>query len=69
MFTILEQINKALKDIHYPLCRLEKYVFNHENDEVNEQVGNIHKGYMIIQRAIDRLKFLNEVNNEIIKGL
>ena len=64
MFTILEQINKALKDIHYPLCRLEKYVFNYGNDEVNEQVGNIHKGYMIIQRAIDRLKFLNEVNND-----
>lgn len=58
MITILEQINKTLKEIHYPLCQLEKYVFDFENDEVNEQVQYIHKGYMIIQRAIYRLKAL-----------
>lgn len=65
MLTILEQINKTLKEIHYPLCQLEKYVFDFENDEVNEQVQNIHKGYMIIQRAIYKLKSLKKgVNND-----
>lgn len=52
MFPILQQINRTLKDIHYPLCQLEKYVLDFENDEVNEQVQYIHKGYIIIQRAI-----------------
>lgn len=60
MLTILKQINKTLEDIHYPLCQLEKYVFDFENDEVNEQVQNIHKGYMIIKRAIYELKVLKD---------
>lgn len=60
MLTILKQINKTLEEIHYPLCQLEKYVFDSENDEVNDQVQNIHEGYMIIKRAIYKLKILKD---------
>ena len=60
MITILKQINKALEEIHYPLCQLEKYVFDFEDDEVNDQVQNIHKGYMIIQEAIFKLMLLKD---------
>ena len=54
----LDEIEKYLKGIHYPLCDMEKYVFDYETDEVNEEEQNIHKGYMQIQMAINRLRKL-----------
>lgn len=59
----LDVIENNLKSIHYPLCGLEKYVFDYETDEINEEVQNIHNGYMQIQQAINNLRKLSEVNN------
>ena len=28
----LDEIEKSLKGIHYPLCDMEKYVFDYETD-------------------------------------
>ena len=39
MLTILEQLQKALKDIHYPLCRLEKYVFDYKMMKLMNKLG------------------------------
>lgn len=54
----LDEIEKCLKGIHYPLCDMEKYAFDYETDEVDEEVQNIHKGYMQIQTAINKLRKL-----------
>ena len=54
----LDEIEKCLKGIHYPLCNMEKFVFDYETDEVNELVQNIHKGYMQIQKSINELRKL-----------
>ncbi len=56
MNILLDEIEKTLKKIHLPLCNLEKYVFDYENDNINKQVQNIHKGYMEIQIAINKLR-------------
>ena len=63
MKSLLDQIEKSLKEIHYPLCSLEKYAFDYETDEVDEQVQNIHKGYMEIQTAISKIRKLTGGNN------
>ena len=61
----LDEIEQNLKNIHYPLCDMEKYVFDYETDEVNEKVQNIHKGYMQISEAISDLRKLKGVSNDI----
>ena len=61
----LDEIEKYLKGIHYPLCDMEKFVFDYETDEVNDEVQNIHRGYMQIQTAINNLRKLRvEQTNE-----
>ena len=40
---------------------MEKYVFDYDTDEINEQVQNIHKGYMQIQTAINNLRKLKDL--------
>lgn len=60
MNLLLDEIEKNLKKIHFPLCDLEKYAFDYENDSVNKQIQNIHKGYMEIQTAINKLKEIGE---------
>lgn len=57
----LNEIETSLKGIHYPLCCMEKYVFDYDTDEVDEQVQNIHKGYMQIQSAINKLRKLKGI--------
>lgn len=57
---VLDEIEKSLKEIHYPLCCMEKYVFDYETDELNREVQNIHKGYMQIQIAINNIRKLKE---------
>lgn len=57
----LDEIENALKKIHYPLCDMEKYAFDYETDEINNEVQNIHTGYMQIQNAINNLRKLKEV--------
>jgi len=54
----LDEIEKCLKGIHYPLCNMEKYVFDYETDEINNEVQSIHTGYMQIQKAINNLRRL-----------
>ena len=54
----LDEIETSLKQIHYPLCCMEKYAYDEEPDEVYEEVNNIHKGYMQIQTAINHLRKL-----------
>lgn len=54
----LNEIEKGLKTIHYPLCDMEKYVFDYETDELNEEVQNIHNGFMQIQKAINNIRKL-----------
>ena len=54
----LNEIEKSLKCIHYPLCDMEKYVFDEETDDINELVEQIHQGYMQIQIAINKLRKL-----------
>ena len=60
----LDEIEQNLKNIHYPLCDMEKYAFDYETDEVYEEVQNIHKGYMQISKAISNLRKLKGVNND-----
>ena len=60
----LDEIKQNLKNIHYPLCDMEKYAFDYETDEVYEEVQNIHKGYMQISKAISNLRKLKGVNND-----
>ena len=60
----LNEIKQSLKNIHYHLCDMEKYVFDYEIDEVVEEVQNIHKGYMQIINAISSLKKLKGINND-----
>ncbi len=60
----LDEIEQGLMTIHYPLCDMEKYVFDYETDEVDEEVKNIHKGYMQIQQAISNLRKLKGLNND-----
>ena len=60
----LEEIEQNLKNIHYPLCDMEKYAFDYETDEVYEEVQNIHKGYMQISKAISNLRKIKGVNND-----
>lgn len=50
----LDEIEQNLKNIHYPLCNMEKYAFDYETDEVDEEVQNIHKGYMQIYSIYNR---------------
>ena len=59
----LDEIEKHLKKIHYPLCNMEKYAFDYETDEVDEEVRNIHKGYMQIIKAISNLRKLKGLSN------
>lgn len=40
---------------------MEKYAFDYETDEINNEVQNIHTGYMQIQNAINNLRKLKEV--------
>lgn len=54
----LDEIEKCLKGIHYPLCDMEKYVYFYETDEINNEVQNIHTGYMQILNAINNLRKL-----------
>ena len=55
----LDQIEQNLINIHYPLCDIETYVFFYETDEeVKEELKNIHKGYMQISNAIRNLRKL-----------
>ena len=54
----LDEIVKGLKIIHYPLCDMEKYAFDYETDELNEEVQNIHNGFMQIQKAINNIRKL-----------
>ena len=54
----LNKIENALKAIHYPLCDMEKYVFDYETDELNEEVQKIHNGFMQIQEAINKIRKL-----------
>ena len=56
----LDEIEKCLRGIHYPLCDMEKYAFDYDTDEVNQEVQNIHKGYMQILTAINNLRKLKE---------
>ena len=60
----LDEIEKNLKNIHYPLCDMEKYVFDYETDKVDEEVQNIHKGYMQISKAISNLRKLKGISND-----
>lgn len=60
----LDEIEQNLKNIHYPLCNMEKYAFDYETDEVDEEVQNIHKGYMQISKAISNLRKLKGVSND-----
>lgn len=60
----LDEIEKCLKSIHYPLCDMEKFVFDYETDEVNDEVQNIHRGYMQIQTAIKNLRKLRVEDNQ-----
>ena len=60
----LDEIEKHLKEIHYPLCNMEKYAFDYETDEVDEEVQNIHKGYMQISKAISNLRKLKGLYND-----
>ena len=60
----LDEIEQNLKNIHYPLCDMEKYAFDYETDEVYEEVQNIHKGYMQISKAISNLRKLKGVSND-----
>ena len=60
----LNEIKQSLKNIHYHLCDMEKYVFDYEIDEVVEEVQNIHKGYMQIRNAISSLRKLKGINND-----
>lgn len=57
----LNEIETSLKGIHYPLCEMEKYVFDYETDDIDEQVQNIHKGYMQILTAINTLRQLKGI--------
>ena len=61
---ILDEIEQGLKTIHYPLCNMEKYAFDYETDEVDEEVQNIHKGYMQISKAISNLRKLKGLYND-----
>lgn len=63
MLRTLNKIESHLKAIHYPLCCMEKYVFDYETDEIDEEVKNIHKGYMQIQNAINRIREFKKENN------
>ena len=55
----LDEIEQNLINIHYPLCDMERYVFFYETDEeVKEELKNIHKGYMQISNAIRNLRKL-----------
>ena len=61
----LDEIEQNLINIHYPLCDMERYVFffygtDEVVDEVDEQLTNIHKGYMQISNAIRNLRKLKE---------
>ena len=58
------KLKKSLKCIHYPLCDMEKYIFFYETDEVDEEVKNIHKGYMQISQAISNLRKLKGISND-----
>ena len=60
----VDEIEQNLKNIHYPLCDMEKYVFDYETDEVDEEVKNIHKGYMQISKAISNLRKLKGISND-----
>ena len=60
----LDKIEEGLMTIHYPLCDMEKYAFDYETDEVDEEVQNIHKGYMQIIKAISNLRKLKGCNND-----
>ena len=60
----LDEIEKCLKGIHYPLCDMEKYSFDYETDEVDNEVRNIHKGYMQIQKAINNLRKLRVLEDK-----
>ena len=60
----LNEIKQNLKNIHYHLCDMEKYVFDYETDEVVGEVQNIHKGYMQIRNAISNLRKLKGINND-----
>lgn len=60
----LDEIEQGLMTIHYPLCDMEKYVFDYETDEVDEEVKNIHQGYMQIQQAISNLRKLKGLSND-----
>lgn len=62
--TTLDEIERNLKNIHYPLCDMEEYVFDYETDEMDEEVQNIHKGYMQISKAISNLRKLKGINND-----
>lgn len=59
----LDKIEQGLKTIHYPLCDMEKYAFFYETDEVDEEVQNIHKGYMQICKAINNLRKLKGISD------
>lgn len=61
----LDEIEKCLKGIHYPLCDMEKYAYDEETDKVYEEVNNIHKGYMQIQKAINNLRKLRVLEDNI----
>ena len=60
----LNEIKQNLKNIHYHLCDMEKYVFDYETDEVVGEVQNIHKGYMQISKAISNLIKLKGLRND-----
>ena len=60
----MTEIEQNLKNIHYSLCNMEKYAFDYETDEVDEEVQNIHKGYMQISQAISNLRKLKGVSND-----
>lgn len=66
MNDLLNEIENNLKTIHYPLCQLEKISYFNESDDVDNEVQNIHKGYMQIQTAINhlrKLKVLEDTEN------
>ena len=59
----LDEIEKCLKGIHYPLCDMEKYAFDYDTDEINKAVQNIHNGYMQIQQAVNDCRKIKEIEN------
>lgn len=65
MLRTLNKIENHLKAIHYPLCCMEKYVFDYESDEIDEEVKNIHEGYMQIQKAINNIRELKERDKNV----